>query len=47
VNPFAGPQQFTWDGSKEDLHALNSGFVHLTKEAAEQHYKAIKNLLVN
>ena len=45
VNPFAGPQCFTWDGSKEDYHALNSGFAHLTKEAAEQHYEAIKSLL--
>ena len=45
VNPFTGPQHFTWDGSKEDYHALNSGFVHLTKEAAEQHYEAIKSLL--
>ena len=45
VNPFVGPQCFTWDGSKEDYRALNSGFVHLTKEAAEQHYEAIKSLL--
>ena len=45
VNPFAGPQEFTWDGSKEDLHALKSGFVHLTEEAAEKHYKAFKSLL--
>lgn len=45
VNPFSGPQWFTWNGSKEDLHALESGFVHLTKEAAETHYEAFKNLL--
>ena len=45
VNPFTGPQHWTWDGSKEDYHALNSGFIHLTKEAAEQHYEAIKSLL--
>ena len=46
VNPFTGPQGFTWDGSKEDLHALKSGFVHLTEEAAEKHYEAFKSLLV-
>ena len=45
VNPFSGPQWFTWNGSGEDLHALESGFVHLTKEAAEKHYEAFKNLL--
>ena len=45
VNPFVGPQRFTWDGSKEDLQALKSGFVHLTEEAAETHYEAFKNLL--
>lgn len=45
VNPFAGPQQFTWDGSKEDHHALKSGFVLLTKEAAEKHCEVSKNLL--
>ena len=45
VNPFMGPQRFTWDGSKEDLHALKSGFVLLTEEAAEKHYEAFKNLL--
>ena len=45
VNPFTGPQGFTWDGSKEDFHALKSGFVHLTEEAAETHYEAFKSLL--
>ena len=45
VNPFTGPQGFTWDGSKEDFHALESGFVLLTEEAAEKHYKAFKSLL--
>ena len=45
VNPFKGPQWFTWDGSKEDFHALESGFVLLTEEAAEKHYEAFKNLL--
>ena len=45
VNPFSGPQKFTWDGSKEVLHALKGGYVHLTEEAAEKHYEAIKSLL--
>ena len=45
VNPFTGPQGFTWDGSKEDLYALKNGFVHLTEEAAEAHYEAFKSLL--
>lgn len=43
VDPFRGPQWFTWDGSKEDLHALKSGFVHLTEEAAEKHFSALKS----
>ena len=43
VNPFTGPQRFTWDCSKEDLHALKSGFVLLTEEAAEKHFNALKS----
>ena len=43
MNPFAGPQWFTWDGSKEDFHALKNGFVHLTKEAAGKHFNALKS----
>ena len=42
MNPFAGPQWFTWDGSKEDFHALKNGFVLLTEEAAEKHFNARK-----
>ena len=38
VNPFAGPREFTWECSEEDFHALKSGFVLLTEEAAEKHY---------
>ena len=45
VNPFTGPQGFIWDGNEEDFHALKSGFVLLTEEAAEKHYEAFKNLL--
>lgn len=46
ANPFYGPQEFTWEGSKDDLHAMNSGLVHLTEEASEKHCKAIKSLMV-
>ena len=42
VNPFKGPQWFTWDGSEEDFHALKNGFVLLTEEAAEKHFNARK-----
>ena len=45
VNPFTGSREFTWECSKEDFHALKSGFVHLTEEAAERHYEVFKNLL--
>ena len=43
MNPFSGPEWSTWDGSKEDLRALKSGFVHLTYEAAEKHFNALKS----
>ena len=46
VTPFTGSQRFIWDGSKACHDALKSGFVHLTEEAARQHYEAIKSLLV-
>lgn len=45
VSPFTGVVDFVWDGSKPCYDALKGGFVHLTKEAAEQHYEAIKSLL--
>ena len=45
LSPFAGPQRYTWDGTKDDFNALKGGFVHLTKEAAEAHYDALKCLL--
>ena len=43
LNPFAGPRRYTWEGGEGDQHALDNGFVHLTKEAAEAHYEAIKS----
>ena len=45
VDPFSHFTQFHWNGSVACYRALNDGFVHLTKEAAEQHYEAIKSLL--
>jgi hypothetical protein len=45
LTPFGGATYFTWDGTKPCYDALEGGFVHLTKEAAEQHYEAIKSLL--
>ena len=46
VSPFTGAALFHWDGSKACRQALEEGFVHLTEEAARQHYEAIKSLLV-
>lgn len=45
VSPFTGTALFHWDGSKACRQALEEGFVHLTEEAARQHYEAIKSLL--
>ena len=46
VSPFTGAALFHWDGSKACRQALEEGFVHLSEEAARQHYEAIKSLLV-
>ena len=43
--PFMGVVRVCWYDSIADHLALKSGFIHLTKEAAEQHYEAIKSLL--
>ena len=45
VNPFLGPQAFTWDGLKGHQNALESGFVHLSEEDAHQYYEVLKILL--
>ena len=45
VSPFRGPDSYTWVGDKEDFFALDSGFVHLSKEAATQYYEVLKILL--
>ena len=43
--PFMGVMSVVWVGDSKDYFALNDGFVHLTQEAAEKHYEAIKKLL--
>ena len=45
VSPFSGTLMFAWAGDRGDQYALDSGFIHLTKEAAQKHYEAIKSLL--
>ena len=45
VGPFLGPHAFTWDGCPMHQHALESGFVHLSEEAAQQYYEVLKILL--
>ena len=45
VNPFLGPQEFIWDGCAGTQHALDSGFVHLSEEAATKYYNVLKILL--
>lgn len=45
IHPINRAEPFTWYSSKACYDALEGGFVHLTEEAAEQHYEAIKNLL--
>ncbi len=36
---FAGVIEVYWDGDSEDHNAFKNGFIHLTKEAAEKHFK--------
>lgn len=43
TNTFYGVCGFSWDDSKEDNEALKAGFIHLTKEAAQKHYEALKS----
>ena len=45
IHPINRVEPFTWYNSKACHDALESGFVLLTEEAAEKHYKAFKNLL--
>ena len=40
---FAGVIEVYWDGDSEDHNASKNGFIHLTKEAAEKHFNALKS----
>ena len=35
--------EFSWDGDKSDYTALKNCFIHLTKEAAQKHFDALKS----
>jgi hypothetical protein len=45
ATPFGGAAHFIWDGTKPCYDALKGGFVHLTEEAALQHYEAFMSML--
>jgi hypothetical protein len=45
IHPVNHVEPFTWYSSKACYDALEGGFVHLTEEAAQQHYEAIKSML--
>lgn len=38
-----GVNSFRWEDDDIDIGYLKNGFVHLTKEAAEKHFEAIKS----
>ena len=40
---FADVIKVYWYGDSEDHNALKNGFIHLTKEAAEKHFNALKS----
>ena len=40
---FDGVVDTNWVGDKSDYTALKNGFIHLTKEAAQRHYEALKS----
>ena len=40
---FDGVNKYYWTNDLDDNNALKSGFVHLTKEAAEKHFNALKS----
>ena len=43
TSTFYGVCCFSWDDSKEDNEALKAGFIHLTKEAAQKHFDALRS----
>ena len=38
-----GVTNFYWSDDSEDHNAFKNGFIHLTKEAAEKHFNALKS----
>ena len=40
---FDGVSEYCWANDLDDNNALKNGFVHLTKEAAEKHFNALKS----
>ena len=40
---FADVIKVYWYGDSEDHNAFKNGFIHLTKEAAEKHFNALKS----
>ena len=43
ISLVGGSTSSLWQGDGIDFGCLNSGFVHLTKEAAEKHFNALKS----
>ena len=42
-NFYYGEVEIIWVGDKSDYAALKNGFIHLTKEAAQKHFDALKS----
>ena len=40
---FRGVKTYRWQNNTEDNRLLKNGFIHLTKEAAEKHFNALKS----
>ena len=40
---FDGVSRYYWANDLDDNNALKNGFIHLTKEAAEKHFNALKS----
>ena len=40
---FDGVSEYCWANDLDENNALKNGFVHLTKEAAEKHFNALKS----
>ena len=40
---FTGATRYGWQDDDEDNNYLRNGFIHLTREAAEKHFNALKS----